>query len=128
MMRWVSITLSKACATIWQIFVEIGIRSWKFAMAEMVHTHRRMHWRDRPNYQMFWTGFRNGKKCMPKWWPTKRWTPMNAIFFYETWFCIQALILAHVGAIQLYCVEEGESINPRSMNTDVIEWFFGDGR
>ena len=48
-------------------------------------------------------------------------------FAAETWFCIRALILAHVCAIQIYCVEGGESVNPRSMNTDVVEWFFGDG-
>ena len=49
-------------------------------------------------------------------------------FAQETWFCIRSLILAHVCAIQIYCVEGGQSINPRSMNTDVVEWFFGDGR
>lgn len=49
-------------------------------------------------------------------------------FADETYFCIQALILGHVGAIQLYCVEKGESINPRSMNTDWVEWFFGNCR
>jgi hypothetical protein len=37
-------------------------------------------------------------------------------------------ILAHVSAIQIYCVVKKERINPRSLNTDVIEWFFGDGR
>ena len=30
--------------------------------------------------------------------------------------------------MQIYCIERGESINPRSMNADVVEWFFGDGR
>lgn len=49
-------------------------------------------------------------------------------FAQETWFCIRALILAHVCAIQIYCVEGGQSVNPRRMNTDVVEWFFGDGR
>jgi hypothetical protein len=49
-------------------------------------------------------------------------------FAHETWRCIQSLILAHVAIIQLYCVEKSESINPRVINTDVVEWFFGDAR
>ena len=49
-------------------------------------------------------------------------------FADETYFCIQALILAQVGAIQLYCVEKGLSVAPRTMNTDVVEWHFGDVR
>ncbi|KAL7542027.1 hypothetical protein ACHAWF_011062 [Thalassiosira exigua] len=49
-------------------------------------------------------------------------------FADETWFCIRALILAHAGAIQLYCIERDEKLDPRSMNTDVVEWFFGNGR
>ena len=46
----------------------------------------------------------------------------------ETWFCIRALLLAHAGAIQIHCIEGGNSIRPRSLNTDVVEWFFGDAR
>lgn len=49
-------------------------------------------------------------------------------FADETWFCIRALLLGHVAAIQIYCVEKGMSINPRAMNTDTVEWFFGDAR
>lgn len=49
-------------------------------------------------------------------------------FAPETWFCIQALILAEVGTIQLYCIEKGQSIRPKSLNTDVVEWLFGDCR
>ena len=49
-------------------------------------------------------------------------------FADETWFCIKALLLAHVGAIQIYCVEKRVSINPKTMNTDAVEWFFGDVR
>jgi hypothetical protein len=49
-------------------------------------------------------------------------------FAPETWFCIQALILGQVATIQYYCVEKGESVNPRSLNTDALEWFFGDCR
>ena len=30
--------------------------------------------------------------------------------------------------MQIFCIEKRETINPRSMNTDVVEWFFGDGR
>ena len=46
----------------------------------------------------------------------------------ETWFCICSLLLAHAGAIQIYCVQKGEQINPKSMNTDTVEWNFGDIR
>ena len=46
----------------------------------------------------------------------------------ETWFCIREILLPQVGAIQIYCIEKGEKINPRNMNTDVVEWLFGDGR
>ena len=49
-------------------------------------------------------------------------------FADETWFCIRALILAHVGAISIYCVLKRVSINPKKMNTDAVEWFFGDVR
>ena len=49
-------------------------------------------------------------------------------FAEETWGCIQALVLAHVAIIQLHCVEKKVAINPRVINTDVVEWFFGDAR
>ena len=49
-------------------------------------------------------------------------------FADETWFCIKALIFSHVSAVQIYCVERGVSINPRAMNTNTVEWFFGDAR
>ena len=49
-------------------------------------------------------------------------------FAEETWGCIQALVLAHVAIIQLHCVEKNVEINPRVINTDAIEWFFGDAR
>ena len=53
----------------------------------------------------------------------------NFIFFAdETWFCTRALILAHVGVNQIYCIEKHVSINPRCMNTDAVECFFGDSR
>ena len=47
-------------------------------------------------------------------------------FADETWFCIKSLLLGHVTVIQLYCLMKGESISPRTMNTDTVEWFFGD--
>ena len=37
-------------------------------------------------------------------------------------------MLGHVTVIQLYCVMKGESISPQTMNTDTVEWFFGDAR
>ncbi|KAL9182387.1 hypothetical protein ACHAXT_013039 [Thalassiosira profunda] len=49
-------------------------------------------------------------------------------FADETWFCIRALILGHVATIEMYCVQQGESVNPSSMNTDTVEWTFGDFR
>lgn len=49
-------------------------------------------------------------------------------FANETWLCIEALILAQVSAIQLFCIDTKQKINPRSMNTYVVEWYFGDGR
>ena len=49
-------------------------------------------------------------------------------FARETWFCLRALILGHVALIQTYCIEMNEEINPKSVNTDICEWFFGDGR
>lgn len=49
-------------------------------------------------------------------------------FAHETWFCIQALILGEVAAMQIYCIQKGERIRPRCMNTDPVEWHFGDIR
>jgi hypothetical protein len=53
---------------------------------------------------------------------------LNRVHFFanETWFCIQLLLLAHVRVIQMYCVLKGKSIHPQTMNTDTVEWFFGD--
>ena len=48
------------------------------------------------------------------------------VFADETWLCILALILAHVGAIQIYCTGKNFSINPRSVNTDNVELSFRD--
>ena len=56
-------------------------------------------------------------------WVTKLENPFR---LYETWFCIKSLLLAHITVIQIYCVMKGESISPRTMNTDTVEWFFGD--
>jgi hypothetical protein len=49
-------------------------------------------------------------------------------FAKETWFCIRALLLSHVTAIQIYCIEKREKINPRSMNTDAVENHFANAR
>jgi hypothetical protein len=49
-------------------------------------------------------------------------------FADETWFCIKSFLLAHVTVIQIYCITKGKSINPRTMNTDTVECFFGDAR
>ena len=51
------------------------------------------------------------------------------IFFAnETWFCIKSLLLGHVTAIEIFCVRKGKNINPRAMNTDTVEWHFGNAR
>ncbi len=51
-------------------------------------------------------------------------------FFFadETWFCIKSLLLGHVTAIKIFCVGNGKKINPQSMNTDTVEWHFGNAR
>ena len=49
-------------------------------------------------------------------------------FADETFFCIRALVLAHVSMIEIYCIQQNEEIRPRSMNTDTVEWTFGDER
>ena len=49
-------------------------------------------------------------------------------FADETWFCIQGLLLAHILIIQKYCVEKNERVNPRRINTDCVEWHFGNAR
>jgi hypothetical protein len=49
-------------------------------------------------------------------------------FADETWFCIKSLLLSHITVIQLYCVMKSESISPRTLNTDTVEWVFGNAR
>ena len=68
--------------------------------------------------------FTSWKQLHESWLASKEATKFN-FFADETWNCIQALILAQVATIQLHCIEKGESVNPRVMNTDVVEWFFG---
>jgi hypothetical protein len=51
------------------------------------------------------------------------------IFFADkTLFCIKALLLGHVSAIDIFCAKNEERINPRTMNTDTVEWHFGNAR
>ena len=47
-------------------------------------------------------------------------------FADETFFCIHLLTLAHVSMIEIYCTQRKQEIRPRSMNTDTVEWTFGD--
>ncbi len=49
-------------------------------------------------------------------------------FAAETSFCIKSLLLSHVAVIQFYCIERGNSVNPRTLNTDAVEWHFADSR
>ena len=51
------------------------------------------------------------------------------IFFADkTWFCIKALLIGHVTAIDIFCAKNGERINSQTMNTDTVEWHFGNAR
>ena len=49
-------------------------------------------------------------------------------FAGETWKCIRLLILAHSCIIQLYCINNNTTVNLYVINTDVVEWFFGNTR
>ena len=49
-------------------------------------------------------------------------------FAAETWKCIQILILSHVTVIQLYCLERGFTVNPRTLCTDTVEQHFGNSK
>ncbi len=49
-------------------------------------------------------------------------------FADETLFCIKALLLGHVTAIDIFCTKDGERINPQMMNTDTVEPHFGNAR
>ena len=42
-------------------------------------------------------------------------------FVDKTQFCIHALILSYVGTIQIYCINKGGKLNPRNLNTDIVE-------
>ena len=35
-------------------------------------------------------------------------------FANETWFCSRALLLSHIGAIQMYSINEDEKVNPHN--------------
>jgi hypothetical protein len=37
-------------------------------------------------------------------------------------------LLGHVTAIDIFCAKDGERIDPRTMNTDTVEWHFGNAR
>jgi hypothetical protein len=50
----------------------------------------------------------------------------ESIFFTNK--TIKLLLLAHIMVIQIYCVSKGQSVSPQTMNTDTVEWFFGDAR
>ena len=98
-----------------------------FAMDKTDHTCRVMQLSSRLSFLKCLPGFQDGRFCTTRGW--KRSTPLHKTFFAnETWFCIKSLLLGHVTVIQLCCVMKGESISPQTMNTDTVEWFFGDAR
>ena len=43
------------------------------------------------------------------------------LFTGDTFFCICALILAHVSMIEIYCIQRKEEKRPRSITTDTVE-------
>ena len=83
-------------------------------------TLQQMQFRDK-HYYLKWKALRN--KTLAK----GETTEFN-FFAGDTFVYICALILAHVSMIEIYCVQQKEEINPRSMNTNTAEWTFGNKR
>jgi hypothetical protein len=52
------------------------------------------------------------------------------VYFFadETWFCINSLLLGHITASKIFCIEYGEKINLPTMSTDTVKWHFGNAR
>ena len=128
MMRLFYTSKIKASTATWLIFARTGMMSLMLAMAvaEMAHTHWIIHWKDKKLLVVGYSWLLDkmgGNQWCKGGWRRSNWIqllcPWNLVF-------IQALIWVHVGVIQLYCVVKRESINPQSMNTDVVEWIFGD--
>ena len=71
--------------------------------------------------------FSNWRTLHEKMMSEKRASKYN-FFADETWFCIKSLLLGHIMAIEIFCVENGKNINPQTMNTDTVEWHFGNAR
>ena len=71
-------------------------------------------------------GFLDGRNCMTR----GKEEACHQIHFFanETWFCIKLLLPGHVPVMHIYSVIKGKSISPQTMNTDTVEWFFGDAR
>jgi hypothetical protein len=91
-----------------------------------VHTHQLTQLNGRQAFlTLAW--FSRWKELHDKRVKEKHATEYN-FFANETWFCIKSLLLGHVAVMHIYCVIKGESISPRTMNTDTVEWFFGDAR
>ena len=74
-------------------------------------------------------GFSRWKELHDKRVKEKHATEYN-FFANESWFCIKSLLLGHAAVMYIYCgVIKGKSISPRTiMNTDTVEWYFGDAR
>ncbi len=49
-------------------------------------------------------------------------------FAEECYFCIQSFSFSQITVIQIYYVKKSESINPWTMNTDTVEWYFADAQ
>ena len=59
---------------------------------------------------------------------SKKRAPKYNLFADETRFCIKSLLFGHITAIEIFCIKNGGKINQRTMNTDTVEWHFGNAR
>ncbi len=107
-----------------RICVSIGMVWLTFAMDETDLTCQEMQLRGSLYFSKRLPDFQYGRNCMTRGW--KRSTQLHTTFLL--WFCIKSLLLGHINVIQLYCVMKGESISLQTLNTDTVEWFFGDAR
>jgi hypothetical protein len=113
----------KARIIMLRICVSIGMVWFTFAMDTTDHTCREMQLRGRLSFSKRLPGFQDGRNCMTRGW--KRSTQLHIFFANETWFASSHCCWA---TLPKFSVMKGESISPRTMNTDTVECFFGDAR
>ena len=108
-----------------QIYVSIGTRSLTSAMEGMVRTQQGNAVMRQTCLLDTFVWFSRWKELHDDRVRLKLATEYN-FFANKTWFCIKSLLLAHIAVIQIYCVMDNKSISPQTMNTDTVEWLFGD--